>query len=400
MGSCRTYLDYNASAPLRPCAREAMIDAMSRYGNPSSVHGEGRDMRRVIEKARKEVADLVGADREGVVFTSSATEAVHLALTPKILSNAEERPAGKLYVLETEHPCVLTGGQFDKEDIIPIPVLANGLIDVDAFKSLMEHHNDAVPYVALQLVNSETGIVQPVAKIAQIVRFMGGYTFCDAVQAVGRLPIDVKTLGVDFLALSAHKIGGPQGVGALIIVHSILSIPSVIKGGGQEANRRAGTENVAAIAGFGAAAREALSESKEILEITALRDSLETRLLPLCKTLGVADLLTIFGTDVDRVGNTLLFSLEGIKAETALIAFDLEGIAVSSGSACSSGKVGASHVLSGMAVAKTIAQGAIRVSLGWNSTAKDTDNFMVAFERIAKRLAQKRDTIISGRVSA
>ncbi len=353
-------------------------------------------MRRLIEQARGEIAALVGAELESVVFTSSATEAVDLALTPNITSNGTPRPAGKLYVLATEHPCVLAGGRFSSDDIVIIPVSTNGLIDMPAFEVLLENHGDGVPYVAIQLVNSETGIIQPVAEVAQKVRFLGGYTFCDAVQAIGRMPVDVKALGVDFLALSAHKIGGPQGVGALVVAHSILTMPPAIKGGGQELKRRAGTENVAAIAGFGAAAVEARSEAADYSGISTLRESIEEQLVPICKKLGLDDLFTVFGGDVDRVGNTLLFSLEGMKAETALIAFDLEGVAVSSGSACSSGKVGSSHVLLSMDVAEDAAQSAIRVSLGWGSTEADTNKFVAAFERIAKRMATKRDTIIAG----
>ncbi len=396
MKNGRTYLDYNASAPLRAAAREAVVSALDLFGNASSIHGEGRQMRGAIEQARAQVAALVGAEVENVVFTSGATEAAHLALTPEIRSDGTLRSAGKLYILASEHPCVLVGGRFAPDDIVQVPVLPNGLINMAAFDSLLAAHTKGVPYVAIQLVNSETGVIQPVAEVAQKTRLMGGYTFCDGVQALGRIPVDIKALGVDYLAISSHKIGGPQGVGALICAHSILSLPPAIKGGGQEMNRRAGTENVAAISGFGAAAVEAGTESQNTSQIKTMRDSIEERLIPICASLGLQNSFQIFGGDAERVGNTLLYALEGITAETALIAFDLDGIALSSGSACSSGKVGSSHVLSAMDVTENAAQSAIRVSIGWNTTTEDTDKFIAAFERIAKRVAQKRDAMVSG----
>ncbi len=353
-------------------------------------------MRRLIEKARAQVAALVDADVDGVIFTSGATEAAHLALTPNIKSDGVPRPAGTLYVLATEHPCVLAGGRFEAENIKTIPVLSDGMIDMDTLDRLLDENRDAVPYIAIGLVNSETGIVQPVADIARRARFKGGYTLCDAVQAVGRMPVSVKDLGVDFLIVSGHKIGGPQGVGALIIGRTILEPEPVLRGGGQEKNRRGGTENVAAIAGFGAAANEAAQEALDYGKITALRDLIEAALDPICAAHGLSDRLIIFGAESNRVGNTLSFAIEGLKAETALIAFDLEGVAVSSGSACSSGKVGRSHVLEAMGVDPDLALGAIRVSLGWNSTRADADKFIVAFERIAKGFGETLNMRISG----
>ncbi|MFD0915506.1 cysteine desulfurase family protein [Pseudahrensia aquimaris] len=387
----RAYLDHNASSALRPAARDAMIAAMHACGNPSSIHGEGRAARATIEGARAQVATLVGAEKDAVVFTGSATEAAHLALTPDITSDGTPRPASHLYVLATEHPCVLEGGRFKASQISEIPVLANGVVDEAAFDAMLDAHDTAqgVPYMALQLVNSESGVIQPVAKLAQKVRLKGGYTLCDAVQAAGRMPIDVAELGVDFLMLSAHKLGGPQGIGALVIAHQVLDIPSAIRGGGQEKNRRAGTENVAAIAGFGAAAAEAAQNAADYAQITQLRDSIEGMLIPICTKQDLAeDRIEVFGQSAPRIGNTLLFSVRGLKAETALIAFDLDGVAVSSGSACSSGKVGRSHVLEAMGVDEEIARGAIRVSLGWNSTQADVAHFERAFERITRRLAE------------
>ena len=272
MTEARVYLDHNATSPLRPAAREAFLAAMEQVGNPSSVHSEGRVAKKHVEQARAKVAALVNAAPESVIFTASATEAANLALTPQVSSNGTAKPAGKLYALETEHPCVLAGGRFAPEDTLAIPVLKNGLIDLAAFDALLDSHNDesGVPFVAVQLVNSETGVIQPVAKIAQKVRFRGGYVLCDAVQAAGRIPIDIKELGVDFLMLSAHKLGGPMGAGALINAHAIIDLPPAIRGGGQEGNRRAGTENVSAIAGFGVAAEEAAKDAEDYARITVL----------------------------------------------------------------------------------------------------------------------------------
>lgn len=392
MVGTRAYLDCNATTPLRPSAHAALVDALGRVGNASSVHGEGREARRIVEEARSKVANVVNAPIDGVVFTASATEAAHLALSPNISSDGTPRPAGTLYVLATEHPCVLAGGRFAPDRIKTIPVNENGLVDETAFAEFLEAHDDrdGVPFVAIQLVNSETGVVQPVARIAQAVRFRGGYVLCDAVQAFGRMPIDLPALGVDFLLLSSHKAGGPQGAAALICAHDILQIEPAIRGGGQEKNRRAGTENVAAIAGFGAAAEDAARDAGDFGRITALRDSMERAMFPICGRLGLLDQFWIAGAEAPRVGNTTLLCLEGLDAQTALIAFDLDGVAVSSGSACSSGKVGGSHVLEAMGVAPALAKGAVRVSLGWHSDEEDCDRFIAAFERLASGLAKKR----------
>ncbi|PCH46959.1 MAG: cysteine desulfurase [Hyphomicrobiales bacterium] len=390
MSKLRAYLDNNASQPLRASAREAMLEVMDKVGNPSSVHGEGRHKKAVIERARRDVAALVNGPVDGVIFTSSSTEAANLALTPNITSDGVLRPASHLYVLATEHPCVLSGGRFSLDQISIIPVLSNGLADQEALQNMLAVHDrdTGVPYLALQLANSETGIIQPVAEIAQQVRLMGGYVLVDAVQAVGRMAVDMAQLNADFLLLASHKIGGPQGAGALIVAHDVLQLEPLIKGGGQENQKRAGTENAAAIAGFGAASRETLAQLGDFHQITALRDSLEAKLVPICEKAGLgSDRVIVFGQEQDRLGNTLLFAVNGLKAETVLIAFDLDGVAVSSGSACSSGKVGRSHVLTAMNVDKETARGAIRVSFGWQSTDHDIEAFCRAFERITKRLA-------------
>ena len=392
----RAYLDYNASAPMLPQVIDAMNAVFAEQGNASSVHGEGRQHRKRIENARSKIADLVNCDVDGVTFTSSATEAANLALTPQIHSDGKLRAADVLYVLETEHPCVLTGGRFAAHQIVQVPVDKNGVVDLAVLQALLLAGGDQVPYLAMQLVNSETGVIQPVAEAAKMVRLRGGYVLCDVVQAVGRIKVDLKELGVDFAILSAHKMGGPQGVGALVNAHSVLTIPPAIKGGGQESNRRAGTENTAGITGFGVAAELAVARLETFSQTTALRDSIEAKLLPICAANGLDDRLVIFGADADRVGNTCLFSVNGLKAETALIAFDLDGVAVSSGSACSSGKVGSSHVLQAMRIAPEVARGAIRISLGWNSTQEDVTHFEKSFGRIIARLAEMSDARIAG----
>lgn len=396
MMPCRAYLDYNASAPMLPQVVEAMNDVFAEQGNASSVHGEGRQHRKRIENARTRIAKLVNCESDGVTFTSSATEAANLALTPNIHSDGKQRKADVLYVLETEHPCVLTGGRFEAHQIVQVPVKKNGVIDLAALQALLVAGGDKVPYLAIQLVNSETGVIQPVAEAAKMVRLRGGYVLCDVVQAVGRMKVDLKELGVDFAIMSAHKIGGPQGVGALVNAHAVLTIPPAIKGGGQESNRRAGTENTAGITGFGVAADLAEERLEKFSQTKALRDSIEEALLPICASNGLGDRLVVFGSDTDRVGNTCLFSVNGLKAETALIAFDLDGVAVSSGSACSSGKVGSSHVLQAMGIAPEVARGAIRISLGWNSTQEDVAHFEKSFGRIVARLAEMSDAKVAG----
>ncbi len=373
-----------------------MQDVFVHPGNASSIHREGRHHRKLIEAARKQVAELVGADIDGVTFTSSATEAANLALSPLIYSDGRPRDADILFVAATEHPCILSGGRFEQDQVVTVPVHQNGQIDLQAFERLLSQHAGKVPYLAIQMVNSETGIVQPVADAAKIVRLRGGYVLCDAVQAAGRLSIDIGELGVDFMILSAHKLGGPQGVGAFINAHAVLSVPPAIRGGGQELNRRAGTENTAAISGFGVAAGLANIDAAKYLETVALKDSIESSLHPICAENGLSDRLTIFGRDSERVGNTCLFSVEGLKAETALIAFDLDGVAVSSGSACSSGKVGASHVLEAMGVKPEVARGAIRVSLGWDSKQEDVEHFARSFKRITRRLSEMTQNAIAG----
>ena len=368
---------------------DAVLDAV---GNPSSIHGEGRHAKGTAERARAQVAALVGADTQNVIFTSGATEAAHLALTPHLQVDGDDCQPPLLYRTATEHPCVLMNGRFPGHRVVPLGVDGDGVVTDRTLDALFERHDDGEGpiYVALQMANSETGVLQPVADVARRVRLRGGFTLTDAVQAAGRMPIDIATLGVDFLMLSAHKIGGPQGVGALVLAAANVTPLPAIRGGGQERGFRAGTENVAGIAGFGAAAVEAAREAQDATRLRSLRDSTEAAMHTICDEEGVADRLVIFGQGAQRLPNTVNFALSGTDAQTALIAYDLAGVALSSGSACSSGKVGASDVLTAMGVPEEVARGALRVSYGWSSTEADRDAFLSAFRAQAARLGHTR----------
>lgn len=381
MAMVRTYLDHNATAPLRPLARDSMLRALNAPVNPSSIHGEGRAAKAMVEVARKQVAALVGADVANVIFTSGATEAAAQALTPDIRLNGDTRSPSRLLVCDTEHPCVRNGGRLAHIRTV-VPVNRHGVVDLDALAELLA--GEAVPYVAVQLVNSETGVIQPVAEISQMVRAKGGYVLCDAVQAAGRLPLDISALGADFMLLSAHKLGGPQGAGALVLGNATLEPGPLLMGGAQENRRRAGTENVAAIAGFGAAAEEAAGEAGVLTY-----PDFESHVRQIADRHGLTSRLHIFGADAPRAANTLCFALEGLSAQTALIDFDLRGIALSSGSACSSGKVGASHVLSAMEVPDKISTCALRVSCGPTTSAQDLDTFCTLFDSLAAKVAAR-----------
>ena len=375
----RSYLDYNATAPLRPEVREAVIEALALYGNPSSVHAEGRAARAAIEVARVKVAKLVGARAEDVIFTSGGTEANALALA------AQAGEAWHCYMSAVEHPSVLSGGRFYRETTTTIPVTSQGVVDLDALASELETHRPGGwrPLVSLMAANNETGAIQPVAEAAKIVHEAGGLLHSDAVQAAGRVPLDICALGWDMLSLSAHKIGGPKGVGALVLRERVHVEP-LLKGGGQERRRRAGTENASGIVGFGVAAELAAADLAEVPEIAKLRDDLEAG------ALASAPDAVVLSSRVPRLPNTTSLAVPGAKAETLVIGLDLAGVAVSSGSACSSGKVEASHVLSAMGVAPELAQGAIRVSLGFATSNTDIQAFLRAFGELINRLKQSR----------
>lgn len=377
----RSYFDWNATAPLRAEARAAMQAALSATGNASSVHAEGRAARALIELARADVAALVAAEAKSVIFTASGTEANALALTPQIEAGADKAPRGGLLVSAVEHPSVLAGGRFERVEIVPVD--AQGRVDLVQLQKKVEAA--ARPLVSVMFANNETGVIQPVREVAAIVHAAGGLLHVDAVQGAGRVACDMAALGADLMTVSGHKIGGPQGAGALVRRADLHFPAPLIRGGGQERGLRAGTENVAAIAGFGAAARAALAgRETAAARMAALRDRIEAGLR------AESPDVVIFGAGADRLPNTISFSKPGMKAETAIISFDLNGIAVSSGSACSSGKVQPSHVLAAMGVEPALAGGAIRLSLGWDTTEDDAGNVLNAWRKVASALSKGR----------
>ncbi|NBJ13535.1 cysteine desulfurase family protein [Microvirga arsenatis] len=381
----RTYLDHNATSPLRPEAAEAVLRALELPGNASSVHAEGRAARSEIERARDKVAGLVGARAKNVIFTSGGTEAANLVLTPGF-RRLGQQGAARLLTGAAEHPCVLNGHRFPEGAVEAIPVDSRGILDLAWLAARLEKAAGERVLVSVQLANNETGVIQPVAAAARLVHAHGGLVHTDAVQAAGRIPVSMAELGVDALTLSAHKLGGPKGVGALVLASDQFEIADrLIRGGGQEKGFRAGTENVAAIAGFGAAAEVALAGlQQEGDRLRALRDEAEAALLR------IAPEAVVVGAQAERLPNTLAFAIPGLKAETALIAFDLAGVALSSGSACSSGKVKRSHVLDAMGVEPALAEGVLRVSLGWSTTKEDVIRFAEACERVVGPLYKRK----------
>ena len=378
----RVYLDWNATTPLRPEARDAMAAAWDLAGNPSSVHAEGRQARRLVEEARATVAAAVGAEPRNVVFTSGGTEANALALTPG-LRRVPGAAVARLLVSAIEHASVLAGGRFVAEAIASIGVTRSGLLDLDRLRAALAEGAPAL--VSVMLANNETGAVQPVAEIAGIVHAAGGLLHVDAIQAFGKLPFNINEISADLVTLSAHKIGGPKGVGAVVVAEGVAAPEPLLRGGGQDRGHRAGTENVPGIAGFGAAVKAAMAVSaRDAARLEDLRSRLEAGLR---KTPGVI----VFSDDVPRLPNTTLFTVPGLKAETAVIGFDLAGVAVSSGSACSSGKVQPSHVLQAMGFGPELAQGAVRLSLGWNTSNADVDRCLEAWRKLAGTLLRGGD---------
>jgi cysteine desulfurase len=378
----RVYLDWNATTPLRSEARAAMAAAWDLLGNPSSVHAEGRHARRMVEEARSAVARAVGALPRNVVFTSGGTEANALALTPGLRS-ASGQPVERLVVSAIEHASVLSGGRFPAEAISKVGVTSSGVVDLDHLRVLLDSGPPAL--VSVMAANNETGAVQPIAEVAEMAHAKGSLLHVDAIQAFGKIPFDIKSIGADIAALSAHKAGGPKGVGAVVLAEGLVGFEPLLRGGGQELGRRAGTENVAGIAGFGTVVKVAVrSREQDAARIVALRNRLESGLR---QTPGVL----VFSADTPRLPNTTLFTVPGLKAETAVIGFDLEGIAVSSGSACSSGKVQPSHVLQAMGFGPRLAQGAVRLSLGWSTSEADIDCCLKAWRKLASTLLRGRD---------
>jgi cysteine desulfurase len=360
-----TYLDWNASAPLRPAAAAAIAAALALCGNPSSVHRGGRAARQTIERSRDAVAALVGAPPDNVIFVSGGTEANHLALLgagrPRVLVSAVEHDSVLRAIPGAEH----------------IPVDRDGIVRLDALAALLTA--DRMPaLVSVMLANNETGVLQPAAEIAALAHAQGALFHCDAVQAGGKILLDMAAIGADLLTLSAHKLGGPPGVGALVVAGGIDLRPA-LRGGGQERGWRAGTENVLGIAGFGAAAEAAAAELPVYDRVRSLRDAVEASITM------VAPEAVVLGASVPRLPNTSAIAMPGTAAETQVIALDLDGVMVSAGAACSSGKVGPSHVLAAMGVPKDIASSTIRVSLGWSTTAADIDHFMQSWTALYRR---------------
>lgn len=379
-GLTRTYMDWNATAPLLPAVRDVLVCALDLAGNPSSVHREGRAARAAVEAARRDVAALAGAQASHVTFTSGATEAANLVLTPDFKMGRAPVRYGRLYVSAIEHPAFREGGRFDEADVTEVSVTSAGVIDLTALEALLSSHDKSagLPMVACMLVNNETGILQPVAEAARLVHAAGGLMVVDAVQAAGRIALDIHDLDADFLVLSSHKLGGPKGAGALISRGEVMMPKPLIHGGGQEKGHRSGTENTLSTIGFGAAAVVAAEYlADEAARLGALRAKLEDGM-----RMNAPDVI-IHGADVARVGNTSFFTLPGLKAETGQIAFDIEGIALSAGSACSSGKVGESHVLTAMGQDPKL--GALRISLGHATDEADIDRTLAAFTKIAGR---------------
>jgi cysteine desulfurase len=379
----RIYFDWNATAPLREPARAAMSAALELTGNASSVHAEGRAARRLVEDARAAVAALTGAEPKNVTFTSGATEANMLALTPAIETSGGREPRDQLLVSSVEHPSVRCGGRFPPEMVEELPVTGDGVVDLAALAHRLVKAER--PLVSVMLANNETGVIQPTPEIADIVHAANGVLHVDAVQGPGRIDCCIDALGADLLSLSSHKLGGPQGAGALIRRGDIHITVPLIRGGRQERSLRAGTENVAAIAGFGAAASAAADTwQADARHMAKLRGELEAGIKAATRD------AVIFGAATERLPNTTLFSVPGMKAETAIISFDLNSIAVSSGSACSSGKVTASHVLAAMGVEPQLSRGAVRVSLGWSSTEAEMKRFLETWIMLAGSLVKER----------
>ena len=371
----RTYLDYNATAPLRPEAREALLAALD-IGNPSSVHEEGRKARALVEAARRDIAELVISHPETVIFTSGGTEACNLAL------NLRDAPKGKierLLVSAIEHSAVLQAARESELPVTEIPVTPAGAVDVAALAKLLE--DDTPALVCVMLANNETGVIQPMAEIGRMVKEHGSLLFCDAVQAAGKTPINMIGMDIDVLSLSGHKMGAPMGIGALVTRPGVV-VPPMMIGGGQELGRRAGSENISGIAAFAAAAKASKAALDDFQKLAELRDAMEAELR------AVAPDIHIFGADEARLANTSCFALEGLTSETLVMALDLSGIAVSAGSACSSGKVSRSHVLAAMGVETHISKGVLRVSFGWQSTVADSEKLVAEWGRLAKNKPQ------------
>jgi cysteine desulfurase len=378
----RAYLDHNATSPLRPPARAAMLDALERLGNPSSVHAEGRAAKALLEDSRAAVARAIGGPRRGVVFTSGATEAASLALSPWLRRQGDESPIDVLLIGAGEHLCVMQGHRFPRDSVETIPLNREGAISLQALEAALTRRSGARAMLALQAVNNETGVIQPVAEAAALVHAAKGVVVCDAVQSIGRLETTFATTDADILFCSSHKLGGPMGVGALAFRDESLHLDApMLRGGGQEFGRRAGTENVAGIAGFAAALSAAIAElASEGARLAELRDGLERQVLK------IAPDTRIYGLGAPRAPNASAFAIPGLAPRTMLMALDLENVALSAGSACSSGKMMESHVLVAMGAPE---KEALRASFGWSSTQEDVEQFGKVLARVVDRMRSR-----------
>ena len=364
------YLDYNATAPVWPEVVDAVADTMKLGGNASSVHSSGRRANCLVEEAREKIAELVNAKPCQIIFTSGGTEANNLALC--------QAKSGFVIVSAIEHDSILKCHPGPKL----INVCSNGIVLADNMKRLLTECIDG-SVVSVMLANNETGVLQPIQNVGTIAREWGVLVHCDAIQAAGKVDVDWPAMGVHMMSLSAHKLGGPQGVGALIIDDEIDFRP-MLKGGGQERGHRAGTENVAGIVGFGVAAELVRGNRGQMDRTAHLRSALEDGLRLIVPE------INIHGSNVDRLPNTSCISMPGVEAELQVMALDLDGFMVSAGSACSSGKVTTSHVLTAMGVVKTDASSTIRVSLGWNSNAEDVETFLSAWQALYARTRNEK----------
>lgn len=358
------YLDYNATAPTLPGVIEAVAACLKETGNPSSVHASGRRARSLMEAARETVARAVNCLPRQIVWTSGGTEANALVL--------HGTPAHSLFISSVEHDSVLSNAP----DAVRLPVDRNGLVDLEALSAALAQA-EGPRLVSVMLANNETGVIEPIADVAERCRAGDAWLHVDAVQALGKIPVDVQALGADFLTLSAHKVGGMKGVGALVLANDLIEIKSPVRGGGQELGRRAGTENLPGVVSFGTALQELEKLGNWQERVHALRNRMEAALIEAGAEIN--------GREAERLPTTSSVRMQGVPAETQVMAFDLAGIAVSAGSACSSGKVKASHVLSAMGLGEEAASQSIRVSLGWNTTEADVDRFIAAWQRLYQR---------------
>lgn len=379
----RAYLDYNATTPVRSEVIEAVAAAMRTIGNSSSVHAEGRAARAIVEEGREKLRALVNAPINGVILTGGGTEAIHYALNGTVRTGAVKR----IFVSAIEHAAVPANAAETGVPVETIPVTKTGVADLDWLKTRLKDYDakrDGGFLVCLMFANNETGVIQPVRDAADIVHGKGGLLFVDAAQAVGKVPVNFVMSGADLMAVTAHKFGGPIGVGALLAGPN-LPLEPVMRGGGHESNRRAGTHNVPAIAGLGVACELAPSSIGKAAKIAAMRDRMQT---------AAEDASAIvWGKTAERLPGTLSLSAPGFSSQTQLMAMDLAGIAISSGSACSSGKTRPSHVLSAMGADEGLASSGIRVSIGWNSTDEDVDLFCrewpAAYARVKARCEER-----------